>query len=246
MSATSFEANLHSLVDDEIDDRRRADTLAKLTLSPADTEKLASWRRQNQLLRAAFAGIEAEAVPLSLSLVTPPRVVTWPLAEPQAIARHSASRRFAAALACGLGGIAIFALALWPLHVPPALDATPVATIASTPDVSSLVRRTNIAATSAGSRRITLPDLGRAGLVLSSADVFNDTPAPVACGTYAGGGHRHVVLCAERTSGDTWPPADPRVWRRGETIYALAGDLGDATPTLAAQIRAAMDAADPQ
>jgi anti-sigma factor RsiW len=243
LSGTTFETNLHSLVDDEIDDRKRAETLAKLALSPADTEKLVNWRQQNQLLRAAFAGVEAETVPLSLSLVPASRTPSRPLAgENKYPIRLREGRRVLAALFCGAAAVGVFALALWPAHMPAAVDVMPVASIDTSrrqiglsAETVALLNHANTTAasyemTSSGKgHRINLPDLSRAGFALLNVSVYDDAIGPVACGIYVSGARKRVALCAEHEIGDSRNAPDPartdmRVWRQGETLYSVASE----------------------
>ncbi len=59
---------LHAFVDGETDAQTNAIVLAYLSASPADAAQVETWRRQNELIRATFAKIEHEPIPLSLSL----------------------------------------------------------------------------------------------------------------------------------------------------------------------------------
>jgi len=66
------EEDLHAFVDGETDAQTNAAILALLAASPADAARVEAWRCQNELIRASFAKIEHEPIPLSLSL-TPTR-----------------------------------------------------------------------------------------------------------------------------------------------------------------------------
>ncbi len=59
---------LHAFVDGETDAQTNAVILAYLSASPADAARVETWRSQNELIRASFAKIEHEPIPLSLSL----------------------------------------------------------------------------------------------------------------------------------------------------------------------------------
>jgi anti-sigma factor RsiW len=59
---------LHAFVDGETDAQTNAMILAYLSASPADAARVETWRCQNELIRASFAKIEHEPIPLSLSL----------------------------------------------------------------------------------------------------------------------------------------------------------------------------------
>lgn len=59
---------LHGFVDGEIEPHRRKAIENFLKTSPADAERVEGWRRQMQVIRAAFAPIEAEPAPASILL----------------------------------------------------------------------------------------------------------------------------------------------------------------------------------
>jgi anti-sigma factor RsiW len=59
---------LHSFLDGEIEPHRRKAIENFLKTSPGDAERVEGWRRQTQVIRAAFAPIEAEPAPASILL----------------------------------------------------------------------------------------------------------------------------------------------------------------------------------
>lgn len=59
---------LHGFLDGEIEPHRRKAIENFLKTSPADAERVEGWRRQTQVIRAAFAPIEAEPAPASILL----------------------------------------------------------------------------------------------------------------------------------------------------------------------------------
>lgn len=65
--------DLHGFVDGEITPERRRAVEAFLASSPTDVERVESWRRQGDIIRAAFARVEAEPPPSSLLLPSPAR-----------------------------------------------------------------------------------------------------------------------------------------------------------------------------
>lgn len=67
-SAPVVEAELHEYADGQIAPERRPAILAYLAGHPDAAARVEDWRRQNNLLRAHFAPIAQEAVPLALSL----------------------------------------------------------------------------------------------------------------------------------------------------------------------------------
>lgn len=79
-SALIEEADLHALVDGELDPDRRRKVEDHLLQHPEDAALVESWRRQNAALRAAFEPVALETLPLSLrdAAIRPP-----PLAQGQ-------------------------------------------------------------------------------------------------------------------------------------------------------------------
>lgn len=78
MSAPRFieEADLHALVDGELDPERRRRVEDHLLTHPEDAALVEGWRRQNAALRAAFEPVALEMLPLSLkdaATRTPPQ-----------------------------------------------------------------------------------------------------------------------------------------------------------------------------
>jgi len=68
VSPTAFleEADLHALVDGELDPERRRRVEDYLLQNPADAALVELWRRQNAALRAAFEPIPPETPPHTL------------------------------------------------------------------------------------------------------------------------------------------------------------------------------------
>ncbi len=62
---------LHGFVDGEIEGERRAAIADFLASSPVDAARVESWRRQNEIIRAAFARVEGEPA-LSFASLPPP------------------------------------------------------------------------------------------------------------------------------------------------------------------------------
>lgn len=65
-SALIEEADLHALVDGELDPERRRKVEDHLLQNPEDAALVEGWRRQNAALRAAFEPVALETPPLSL------------------------------------------------------------------------------------------------------------------------------------------------------------------------------------
>ncbi|MBX6427089.1 MAG: anti-sigma factor [Variibacter sp.] len=62
------EDELHALVDGELPEDRRQDVDAWLANHPEDAGRVAAWHRQNELIRARFAGVADEPVPARFDL----------------------------------------------------------------------------------------------------------------------------------------------------------------------------------
>ena len=62
---------LHSFLDGEIEPERRGAIETFLKTSPIHAARVENWRRQQQVIRAAFAPIEAEPAPTSILLPAP-------------------------------------------------------------------------------------------------------------------------------------------------------------------------------
>lgn len=62
---------LHGFVDGEIEGERRAAIADFLASSPVDAARVETWRRQNEIIRAAFARVEGELA-LSFASLPPP------------------------------------------------------------------------------------------------------------------------------------------------------------------------------
>ncbi len=71
------DAELQGFVDGELDRRRREAVQAFLAASPADAARVETWRRQNELIRAAFDSVESP-LPWSLPLAPGPGGVAAP------------------------------------------------------------------------------------------------------------------------------------------------------------------------
>lgn len=57
-------------VDDRLDEDGRSNFLAYLAEQPAESERVQTWKRQNETIRSAFAGVVLEPVPVWLRLDT--------------------------------------------------------------------------------------------------------------------------------------------------------------------------------
>ena len=67
-AASIVEADLHEFADGQSSLDRRAAIAVHLGLHPHEAARVAAWQRQNELIRASFAAIGQEPVPVSLAL----------------------------------------------------------------------------------------------------------------------------------------------------------------------------------
>ncbi|MDQ6704268.1 MAG: hypothetical protein M3Z96_14885 [Pseudomonadota bacterium] len=87
------EAELHGFVDGDLDRGRREAIQAFLAASPGDAARVATWRRQNESIRAVFAPVETGPLPWSLPLAPGAGGVAAPAAGGQAEASGSRAWR---------------------------------------------------------------------------------------------------------------------------------------------------------
>jgi anti-sigma factor RsiW len=83
------DALLHGCADDRLEPEQRRLVAEWLEAHPEDARRVAAWRRQNDLIRELWGGVDGEPVPPRLSL-------------PHLIGRPSRRRALAAAVALGL------------------------------------------------------------------------------------------------------------------------------------------------
>jgi anti-sigma factor RsiW len=242
--------DLHALADDELDEA----TAARLrgVLTPADTARVTQWRRQNEIMRAAFLRVAQEPVPLPLSLLPQPqprptlRAVPTPAVPP----RPSSRRRVGAiaGLGCGMAA-AIAAVFLLSSGLDRRTAVLPTATGA---DVGALTTRTvamaGEAALAPGGGELRLPNLAGVGLTLQASEAQATDAGLSACGLYKDRFGARFALCAMATPGaeDTAPtPAATRVvaWHDAGRAYSLAGPLSmSELASIATRVEAALKA----
>ena len=63
---------LHAYVDNEVSDEQRAEIEQQLRADPEMAQKVEAWRRQRDLMKQAYDGVLAEALPSSLAAVKRP------------------------------------------------------------------------------------------------------------------------------------------------------------------------------
>ena len=185
------EADLHGLVDGRLDIERQTELLRRLRSHPSDRARMESWREQNDLLRATFAGIESEPLPVCLNLAPPPRLrcvasdgeATPPIATSGTRWIVARTRKSATLMLLGsLMGCAIIASAWWMFFTP---APAPLHTAASTPDdrlaafaVDSLGHDPiQVHPRGGGGSAMTIPELGESGFGFKSATLVSTDPS---------------------------------------------------------------------
>ncbi len=252
MISSLSDAELHGLVDGQIEVHRRADILRRAAGSVADRERIAAWQGQGDLIRDAFQGVEREPLPSALDLRAPARLHALPLGRPTVASEQmpiasepdrKRVRLLAPSLtvlvaACGVA--ATWFAGGFSAGVPQAVPASFEDVVAHRTSgvLTTSDEGVNIEPTAMPTAAI--PDLTPLGFTLTGAEaqigepvslVFryrNAAAEQVAIGvarTNAGAGQR--TLGAGRSiPGKAMPVGDALVWHAGNRTYALAGTLG--------------------
>ena len=245
------EAELHGLVDGQLESDRRADVLRRLAMSPVARALVDSWQEQNELIRTAFGDIEREPLPASLDLAPPrlhcvPAVRPGPLLPVNVDQKSARNRRIAAGLAtlvlmtAGLGGswFLMGSTGKDQAVAGPKVLGTTEATLAERVvtaldlDVRSTPRpaRRQGASLVAGNLPTTaIPDLWTAGFSLTSAEADATEPAALVF-HYRNGGAEHVVISVARDARDGTAAPPARIgatfsWHHRDTTFAIAGTI---------------------
>lgn len=233
------DAELHGLIDGQIEVHHRADILRRAAASPSDRERIGSWQSQCEMIRAAFQGIDREPLPSVLDLraharlhaVTPIRAS---LPNDDAPPIVTAERRRMRLLMPGLtASVAVVGLlATWfaggfSLSVPEPVSADEMLaqrTAGATGSGAASTIQTPMA-TSA------IPDLASIGFALTGADVQPGDPASMVF-RYRNAGSEQIALgvaCSDKPPAVTASRAalvgEALVWHAGRRTYALAGNL---------------------
>ena len=236
------EADLHGLVDGNLDADRRADVLRRAAASPRDRALVEAWQDQNDLIRAAFAGVEHEPIPSTLDLRRPPQLHAMPLPALEVGAQPPRWRR-AGGLAATIVVVTAGLAGSWFIAGRP---DDPVASIALAPVVGSadlgermLADRTMSAlafgeidpATPSGPAEppptSSIPDLSSAGFTFLGAEARGISPRYVVFRYRDRADGRIAIGMAHADIGDV-PPARREAgftWRSGRISYAVFGTV---------------------
>jgi anti-sigma factor RsiW len=216
------EAELHGFVDGDLDRGRREAVEAFLAASPADAARVETWRRQNELIRAAFAPVETRAWSLPLA----------PGAEGVAAAGHAAgglaeasgsrawrARWFARLIGLSFASGALLAASAAYLavrvnapeaappssegHAPTEMDDTFVARAMSAlravePPAAAVRLSPNREAPGQDTAAPILPNLPMEGLKLAGVRAMPGEQGQMSCLVYARPDAANIALCVEK------------------------------------------------
>jgi anti-sigma factor RsiW len=264
------EEDLHALVDGQLDAQRQGQILARLTTSPADHAKVDAWRQQNMLLRAAFAPITQEPMPLVLSFIPCAKGLISQPPQQRKLRNLKPWLLFIAGLILGLtsagglwyelqqiGGGQVAPRFLTPqaansafgsaaLHIAETLDRfLPFKNMAATVPLRTFESSRTPAAIVLQS-----PDLSTIGMRLTDATTLAWERGPLACFEFLNEFDERFVLCLAQLSHQAVRDTDLQIvgersnmiiWQDASVTYALSG-LGDARQIgeTARRIRAAL------
>ncbi len=216
------EAELHGFVDGDIDCGRREAVEAFLAASPADAARVETWRRQNELIRAAFAPVETGAWSLPLAPGAEGVVAMGPGAGGQAEASRSRAWRerwFARLIGFSFASGALLAasaayLADWvnaPEAAPPFSEGPPSAGMNDTFVTRAMAAlrpfepppaAARLSPNSDGQGQDTaapiLPSLPIEGLKLAGVRAIPGEQGQMVCLVYARPDEANIALCVEK------------------------------------------------
>lgn len=262
------EEDLHGFLDGELDDDKRETIAAHLARTPADAARIENWHQQSLLLRAAFAQVPLEPVPMSLSFSFAPRLVTSPsfaagLGVRDAPPRHTQQRSFAFSVAAFIAGVSITLAASFSLHryaehtrllqaaQGPALARLAASALRHSPLPAARAQAVPSMPGTVEPVLVALPMLQQEGWRLLRGEIRGRAGSSANCLDFAGPNGAPAVLCIaaietthEKPFG-AFDSASPYsvYWRDGASLYALATRLEKAQLVARAQdIRAALAA----
>ena len=257
------EAEIHGLIDGQIEADRRADILRRAAASATDRSRIEVWQEQADLVRAAFRGVDKEPVPSALSLqpsarllCLPPASAATPKAEkfdgaPLAIVPDRAKWRQYAVVVITVAVVATGLAGAW-LAAGSSPVGADLATAARAPVEDVLAARTAAVLATPPSKAISsppmamptssIPDLTSVGFTLSGADAQAAEPVSLVF-RYRNAAAEQIVIGVTRAPHE-WQRSSPGanrdvvVWRVGAKAYAIAGTLRpDRLRAIAASLR---------
>lgn len=237
------DADLHGLVDGHIDPDRRADVLRRAAASPRDRALIEAWQDQNDMIRAAFAGVESEPVPSGLDLRTPPQLRAVPRV-PKPIAPVKVPRRgrgrivgavvtFAAVTAGLAGSWYVAGLPAEAPSAPPTHSSSLERMLADRTASALAFGETDAsprAAVAEPPPTAIIPDLTGDGFTFTGAEARDVRPKTVIF-RYRDADDERIAIGATRTDGADGPPVSREAgftWRNGHVAYAIFGTLPSA------------------
>jgi anti-sigma factor RsiW len=268
------EAELHGLVDGNMDRGRREAVQAFLAASPEDAARVETWRRLNDTIRAAFAPVETEPLPWSLPGAPGPEGVapTGHAAGGQAEASGSHSWRarwfarliglsFASGALLATGAAYLAGRVSAPEAAPPSSEGPPLAGMNFVTRARSALRAIEPPSDAVSGREAAgkdaavpiLPNLPVEGLKLAGIRAMPGEQGQMSCLIYARADEAKIALCAEKAGdpGETLPrmsgnfPSAALHWRQRGANYALVGALPEAElRSLAGEVHVQVEAFD--
>jgi hypothetical protein len=265
-AAPLSEEDLHGFVDNELDDERREMVLTHLSHTPADAARVETWRQQNILLRAAFAQVSLEQVPVSLSCTFTPRLISVPsftaAGSPtrRRYAQHLQRRSLVFTVAGFVAGICLtlaagFSVSHYsrliasPSPLGPGLAVLATADLPAVPTKAAAQTLLHIPG-AIEPALVTIPLLKSEGIELLRGEIRGRPDNPAHCLDFVDASATPIVLCV---SAAKLPPdgefqnlttfaANAVYWRESKSIYALAAPLDHARlMALAKRIHARLD-----
>lgn len=239
------EDELHAFVDGQLDPRRREAIAQHLQILKVEAAKVETWQEQNRILRAAFASIEAEAIPLSQAQLQDGPKQNFLIRQqvvPKGLRRACL---LCASFACGAF---IAFIGTYSFHRFTGMASEPV--LNERIEDQAFALRTMTALQAFSQKRATNPDAARnvpkTSLILPSLAEDNfalagmrifpsEAQAQMACLFYAKASSPPITLCVEAAGDDDLSlnsfgtfPKTTIYWRQKHARYALNGPMPEA------------------
>lgn len=241
LSAVLSDADLHGLVDDQLDPERRAEVLRRTAASPRDRATVEAWQDQGEIIRAAFRDVEREPLPASLDL-RKPTLLHLASGGPDAVApsgrrwsRWGGTAATMAVMAAGLAGS-------WLIASLPSENGDAIGAQHQTSEDDKAVADRTLAALAFAETETpllsaaaeapamaTIPDLSGAGFTFTGAEARGITPKAVVFRYRSAAGER-VAIGAARAR---WTGGEASLarrdggltWHKGPLSFAIFGTV---------------------